>query len=162
MTSSNLAIDSHQQQGAVLLICLLLMLGMAIIAVQSTDSMQVQKQLSVAQKMNTQAFQTASGGVEWTIQSLNDDLTAVLNIQNSDPVEYSDGSNGPYANNGVINNSVNLTRGELIPPSGYTLNVGSGFAARAFEIDSNAQVGSGSRQARSKQLQGVGIITPQG
>lgn len=156
------AIDSHKQQGAVLLICLLLMLGMAIVAVQSTDSMQVQKQLAVAQKMNTQAFQTASGGVEWTIQSLNDDLTAVLNIQNSDPVEYNDGSEGPYAENEVINNTVNLSRGELIAPSGYTLNVGSGFAARAFEIDSNAQVGSGSRQTKSRQLQGVAIITPQG
>lgn len=152
----------RQQQGAVLLVCLLLMLGMAIVAVKSTDSMQVQKQLAIAQKMNTQAFQAASGGVQWAINALNNDMSALLNLQPAATETYNNGSKGPYANTGAVNNQIDLKHGDLIAPAGYTLNVGSGFSARVYEIDSSAQVGSGTRQARSKQLQGVSLITPQG
>lgn len=149
----------HRQQGAILLVSLLLMLGMAVIAISSSDGMQVQKQLAVSNKMNKQAYQASSSGIEWSISSLNTNLLPLIAIQDDNINNFS--NSGPFGQINNVENQIDIQRGKLFVPSGYSLNSDGGFQARIFELRSQAQVGAGDKQANSNQLQGVYLITPQ-
>jgi len=135
---------ARRQQGAALVIGLVLLLVLTLLAVSSMNSASLEFVMAGNEQYRANAFQAAEVGIEQTIQQ------GTFNPVDPNGKAFA-GANGADAWSSIVN----LPVGSL--PQGTPLGFDSGFTSYHFEILST---GTTNRGASALNTQGVALVSP--
>lgn len=163
----------RSQQGATLLVALILLLVMTLVGIGAGDTAIMQMQMSRNSQFQQEAYQIALSEIESQYEEFSDDLgplTTALNnyadTDNSDDitengVEPLTGAELLMASQAAAIDAVQAAElafvGDGAPPSGFT--IGS-FVGKRFDLNSDATIGGTS--IGSSQTLGMNFAAPKG
>lgn len=144
----------HRQEGAALVIGLLLLLVLTLLAISGITTATLELQMAGNQQYQQRAFQAAETAIEQAIETATFN-TSVPSTATDAPVAPDDPDNNDTYDYVMSYDTENGSTS--VPGGGYSL--GTGFQAYHFNIEA---VGRSERGARAEHGQSVYIIGPQG
>jgi type IV pilus assembly protein PilX len=144
----------RRQDGAALVIGLLLLLVLTLLAISGITTATLELQMAGNQQYQQRAFQAAEIAIEQAIETatFNTSIPSTATNAKVDPDDASNDDNYDYVMDFDDENGTTA-----VPGGGYSL--GTGFQAYHFNIEA---VGRSERGARAEHSQSVYIIGPQG
>jgi type IV pilus assembly protein PilX len=144
------SMPARRQNGAALVVGLLLLLVLTVLAVSGMNTATVELQMAGNMQYSQNAFQAAEIGIERVIKAGGFDTSATPT-----PVDVPIVATDHYrsASNFEISNGITP-----VPTGGYSMGAGTGFSAYHFDVTST---GTSSRNARAVNTQSVYVVGPE-
>jgi type IV pilus assembly protein PilX len=145
----------RRQDGAALVIGLLLLLVLTILAISGMTTATLELQMAGNTQYKERAFQAAETGIEQAIDQATFDTSQAF-ARTDQPVDTTNGTNNndTYDFNMEFDKQTGTT---IVPGGGYSM--GTGFQAYHFNIEST---GRSERGAEATHTQSIYIIGPGG
>jgi type IV pilus assembly protein PilX len=151
--NAHLGSPRSRQQGAALVIGLMLLLVLTLLAISGMNTATVELQMAGNQQYAQNAFQAAETGIEQamatnTVNTNSTTTVAITAIDGSTTDTY-ESNTGFEAPNGIT----------AVPGGGFSMGSGTSFSAYHFDVTST---GASARNARSVNTQSYYVIGPSG
>ena len=143
---------ARRQQGAALVVGMILLMVLTLLAISGMNSATLELQMAGNAQYSENAFQAAETGIE---EAMRDAQVNGTNTANIDP-EVTDVVAGTTTDHYKILTRHNPDNGVTnVPAGGFSMGVGKGFSAYHFDVTST---GTSSRDATQTHVQGFYVV----